>query len=393
MQRPWSYLVNTFTKLLRTLIHAQGTFSLTPCNPQHRAFIHTKSTLSLTVRHQFSYAYKTSKCFLPCVLDRKRETKHAELKKKRHLPVGVQNRWRSTLSGPDWHHLSKDWHTPLQELILPTTTASQAFYTCLNTRAGGNHGPQARHLHFSPNHSKWIGRNELKMTTRPRHDCHLTLFHFATRFSSSPRQMASPDTITDKKGRSIRTTVSWESGKTHHYWVSKLLRYTKVAQPIATGLSGYRKGYSWCIWTKFSHPEGGDSTSPRYVGTNPRPTRCTKKAHRHFTLLKLYTASIQCSVVARGRTDLLQHAVPAHWISVGGKGCVRRATCILQTAILYPSSAKVQNASRVLCTPQLGIHSMADGMGFDSLQGCLIRSWSLLCPQLHSDPPRLQFIK
>ena len=24
------------------------------------------------------------------------------------------------------------------------------------------------------------------MTTRPRHDCHLTLFHFATRFSSSP---------------------------------------------------------------------------------------------------------------------------------------------------------------------------------------------------------------
>lgn len=112
-----------------------------------------------------------------------------------------------------------------------------------------------------------------------------------------PWQMASPDTITDKKGRSIRTTVSWESGKTHHYWVSKLRRYTKVAQPIATGLSGYRKCCSWCIWTKFSHPEGGDSTSPR-------PTRCT--------LVNLYAASIQCSVVA---TRL--HAVPAHWISVG----------------------------------------------------------------------------
>jgi hypothetical protein len=68
-----------------------------------------------------------------------------------------------------------------------------------------------------PTQSLQVDWMELKMTIKG-HDCYLTFFQFATSFSSStphpPPPMASADTITNKKGRSIPTTVSGESGST-----------------------------------------------------------------------------------------------------------------------------------------------------------------------------------
>jgi hypothetical protein len=79
-------------------------------------------------------------------------------------------------------------------------------------------------------------------------------------------------------------------------------------------------------------------------------------------------------------------------MSLDGGRCMRRATCISQITILYQSTAKAQNADRFDCTPQSGIHSMADGTELDSLQGYLNCSRSLLCQHWQSDQPGLRFV-
>jgi hypothetical protein len=182
---------------------------------------------------------------------------------------------------------------------------------------GGGHGSQARHLHFSPNHCKWIGRNELKMTTRPGHDCYLTLFHFATCFSSPPPP---PNGFTRRYYRQERQINPHYSLLRARQDSPQMLTCGCVFRfkmsPIHKSHGLFKQDYQKIgVVTLFvmhlnqiTHPEGETAGSSETWGQTPYTTRCNNPEDHHLTLTKLYEASTECLVVELRTPDLLASA-------------------------------------------------------------------------------------
>lgn len=141
------------------------------------------------------------------------------------------------------------------------------------------------------------------MTTRKGHDCYLTLFHFATSFSSS-HQMASADTITNKKPQINPHYSLWRVKQDSPQWLVYVEFQYFADTPMSHSV--FQQDYPKIRATESNSGilKGETACSYETSGKTHYMNRCNNPEDHHLTILKLHDASIECSVAEQRRPDL-----------------------------------------------------------------------------------------